>query len=75
MCTIFCSYRGCGYLCLFVFVQGFHSQLYIKGEGSAGKLQHQKQKQRHLSRGAEDESAGAASAQLECPRLQGVEPV
>lgn len=47
--------------------QSVHPQLYIQVEGAAAKLQHQEQEWRHLSRGAEDKSAGAAGAQLECP--------
>lgn len=31
------------FVCVFVHEQSVHPQLYIKGEGSAGKLQHQEQ--------------------------------
>lgn len=40
---IFPKTRLCVLICLCVPVQSVHPQLYIKGEGSAGKLQHQEQ--------------------------------
>lgn len=43
-------------------VQSVHPQLCIKGEGSAGKLQHQKQEQWQLSCGSEDKSTSATGA-------------
>lgn len=43
-------------------VQSVRSQLYIEGEGSASKLQHQEQEQRELSRGPEDKSTSASGA-------------
>lgn len=55
--------------------QSLRPQLRVEGEGSAAGLQHQEQEQRRLCRGAEDESAGAARAQLQRPGLPGVEPL
>lgn len=49
-------------VCVCVLGQSVHSQLRIKGEGSAGELQHQEQEHGELSRGAEDKSARSAGA-------------
>lgn len=59
----------------FVLLQSLCTKLRIKGEGSAGELQLQEQEQQHLPGAAEDQSAGAAHAQLHRSGLQGAEPL